>query len=408
VAILLLVLLLPSVGHPPTSEAAAAQLREIAANAASQPALQLGNGQWLLTDQQVSFFAQVSQVGSTPTPEAQATVSATIKEWSNSLGQSCASSTSGPAQFATPANEAAWQAAGLLDIPNTQPVTSCTSVEGATDTNGLGQGTGVIDVSGLPTNPSILAQELETGTTGISGLDQVSSLGQNPGFERAAILLIGPTTGGTPAFNAALYDAVAMIPGVDALGQVTTHSGATGLGFAANSVVGRSVIVIDPTTGALLEAREIADQGAFQGLSSAYLAPPPTQGIGSEGGSYRVIIQWLDPIGSPSVVGAGSLPPGLELLPAVPETGTIAATENPGVTEAQLTSLEAQLRVRYGEPASQSYLSPALKGTSSLHAGVSVDWSFTGPTSQIGNYATALRASGLFSSVVVQYEVTSP
>jgi hypothetical protein len=401
-AVLLLTVLFPGVErHSPP--AAAAELQQIAANAVRQPPLQLGRNEWLQTGQQVSFSAQISSVGSTPTPGAQATVGASIKEWSNSMGESCASATTSPAQFASPANARAWHAAGLLDLPKSQPVVSCASVDGATAANGLGRGNGVISVSGLPTDPSILARELETGTTGIAGIDQMSSFNQDMGFERAAILLIGPTTGASPAFESALYSALAMLPGVESIGTVTTHSGTSGLGFAADSELGQSAIVVDTSNGALLEARNIQDPIAFTGLESAYVAPPPSPGVGAEGGfAVRVIIQWLDPIGSPTVVDTGALPSHLAVLPPVKDTGTITAVENPDVTVGQLAALEARLRVHDGEPASESYVSSALQAASGAGTGGSLKMSFTGPTSQVEAYASALKASGLFSSVVVQ------
>jgi hypothetical protein len=407
VAAVLIVALLPVVGHRPTSEAAAAQLHRLADNAANQPALQLANDQWLHSKQEVSFFAQVSQVGSTPTPDAQATVRAAIQEWANGVGESCTSATASPAQFASSANEAAWHAAGLLDIPNEQPVTGCTTVGGATGTNGLGlaEGTGVTDVSGLPTDPTALAHKLETGTTGIAGLDQISSSNQSAGFERAAALLIGPTTGASPTFNAALLNALAMLPGIARLGETNTHSGTSGLGFAANSVLGRSVIVLDSATGALLEAQNVEDQGPFTSLESSYLAPTP--GIGTEGGTFRVIIQWLDPIGSPSVVGRDSFPPGLNPSPSpVRVAGTIiAADANVGVTYEQLETLETQLKLLYGQPASQAYSHSQLNPEDHPTA---LTLLLTGPESQVSNYVAALKASGLFFSVVVRQGDSSP
>jgi hypothetical protein len=386
--VLLVAALFPIAGSRSGSEAAGAQLHYIAVKAASQLPPQLGSNEWLLTEQNVSFSAQVSQVGSTPTPEAQATVSATIQEWSNNDGESCTSATTSPAEFVSPVNKAAWHSAGLLDSPTTQPVASCSTV-----TNGFGQGIGPIDVSGLPTDPSVLAQELTTGTTGISGLDQVSSHDENAGFARAAIILVGPTEGTTPAFNAALFNALAMLPGIDSLGQMTARSGVSGLGFASNSTVGQSVIIVNPTSGALIEARNLQDQAAFSGLESAYVAAPMTQG----GYSTRVLIRWFDPIGSPVVVGADSLPRSVSLLPEVPDTGSIAATARADVSDAQFMTLEDALQMRYGAPASESYVSQALQ------TATSVRWSFTGPTSQVSAYATALRASSLFSSVIVQY-----
>ena len=172
VAILVVVLMLSSIGQH-QAVAAAAELRQIASNAAGQPVPQLSQGQWLLTEQNVSFLADVTQLGSKPTPDAQATVSADIKQWSNGGGDTCISARSGPAQFASPTNQAAWTAAGLLDDPVGQPVTSCVTVSGLATSDSPNGGAGVIDASSLPTDPSTLARELSTGTTGIAALDQL-------------------------------------------------------------------------------------------------------------------------------------------------------------------------------------------------------------------------------------------
>src|SRR5580704_14467002 len=58
VAAVLIVALLPVVGHRPASQAAATELHRLADNAANQPAFQLGSHQWLRTEQDVSFFAE--------------------------------------------------------------------------------------------------------------------------------------------------------------------------------------------------------------------------------------------------------------------------------------------------------------------------------------------------------------
>src|ERR1022692_2276551 len=149
---LLLVLLLPgSGGHQPI--AAGSELRSIAANVATQSPPPLGKGQWLATEERVSLSAKVSEVGKTLTPNAQATVSATIKEWTDPYGDVCISATSGPAQFSSPIDQAAWQAAGVLVNPHGQPVITCTSVQILSSGNADGGG-GVIDVSTLPTDPT--------------------------------------------------------------------------------------------------------------------------------------------------------------------------------------------------------------------------------------------------------------
>jgi hypothetical protein len=407
-AALLVVFLLPSVGqHEPL--AAAAELRQIAANASTRTPAQLGRGQLLLTEVQVSLLGQVTQIGSSPTPAAQATVNGTIKEWSDAYGDSCISSSSGPAQFASPANLAAWKAAGMLESPTGQPAISCTNAGYP-----VPGGAGVIDVASLPTDSSTLARELRTGTTGIPLLDQVTP-GQsvNPGFERAAFLLIGPTTGATPAFSGALYNALALIPDIHILGNMASHSGQAGVGFSGSSNAGTSVIIVDPSTGALLEARNLQSPGAFLGLGPDYVAPAPTPSILTEGGGSKMTIQWVDPIGSPTVVNASSLPPDISVPAPVISAGTIVATAKLDSTQSQLTALASQLIARFGDSVSYGYtpsakdaaamaVPPTMIADGTADTPAVMNWNF-GSTTQTRNYLAALKASGLFTSLNVTY-----
>jgi hypothetical protein len=304
-AMLLVVLMAPSIGqHQP--DAAAAALKKIAANAANKSVPQLSDGQLLHTSEQVSIFAQMSQVGSTPTPDAQATVGATVQQWSDKQGNSCISATSGTAQFASPVNAAAWKSAGLLDSPSRQPLTTCYGLAGQLPYNT--DPLVVMNVSGLTTDPSVLAGELATGTTGIRVVDQRDSE-----ITRAAMLLIGPTNGASPQITAAIYGALSTMPGLKALGQLTTHSGATGLGFAGNSFPGETILIVDPATGA--QARNVVAPFLFQAIERGYLAPPSTPSIGTVGGSDQITLQWLDPEGPPALVGPSALPAGLSLSP---------------------------------------------------------------------------------------------
>jgi hypothetical protein len=409
-----LALVLPAVSQR-TQSAAAAELHQIAANASGQTTLQPSAHQWLYTKQQLSALAQVTQVGSVPTPDAQATIGATIEEWSNVSGQSCESATSTPAQFASPANQAAWQAAGLLNIPTRQPNTSCTTTVGATAANGKGYGSGVINVSALPTDPAVLARDLIQGTTGIDGLDGTSSGdNQNAAFERAAVLLIGPTVGTTPAFSSALYNALATLPGISLLGEMTTHTGTTGLGFSASTATGPCTIIVDPSNGSLLEVRNVPEPSASSGLGAAYLAPLSPHGGALGGGVYDVTIQWQDPIGVPTVVGANSLTQSAG-PPELPK-GSVVATAKLGVTYAQLTALKDQLKKSDGLYSSFDYEAQSeqpLAGNTPTSAGAPANmgstatWTFDGPKSQVRNYKTALAASGLFSAVNATYEGSS-
>jgi len=383
--ILVLVLQTPSVvQHPPV--AAAAALRSIAKQVASeQPAPLPGDGQWLLSEEHVVFIATVNQLGGKQIQNAQATIPTTVKVWSNNLGQSCVVASSRSAQFASTENRSAWVAAGLLVTPS-GPSSLCT--EGSVD-QPIG-GAGVIDASGLPTDPAQLANELENGSTGIVALDgQTAS--ENPGFNRAASLLFGSTVGLTPALRSALFQAIALMPGVTALGNVKTNTGDTGAGFSVGTSPKKSTIIVDPKSGTLLEAENIQDPNIFTGLGTTFLAPPPTPSIETEGGSYDVTIVRLNPIGEPTI---SPVPADLEPAPPFGSSGTITATTKVGVTWEQIEALQPQLQ-EYGKALNNSSTSPT---TNTL---VYV-FSFNGGEAQVNGYAKVLNASGLFSSVMVQ------
>jgi hypothetical protein len=391
VAILLLVAVLwPTAGFR-GGPSAAATLRSLARAAGTQPSTVPTDNQWLEQEVQVSFNASILTVGSTSTPNASATVNANINEWSNTKSTTCTQSIFSAAQFASPANQQAWLAAGLLVNP-ISPSVSCTTVSGP-QSSAVGGGTGAFDISSLSTDPATLAQELEAGTTGITGLDQLpsSEVGANPGFGRAAALLVGPTVGASPPFWSALLNAMATMKGVSALGDVLTHSGTTGLGFMAQAGLTQITIVLSPSTGALLEARNFQDV-ALQGSGSAFVNGADPDGIASQGGSTKSVFAWLDPLTSPTVVN--SLPNSVQRqLPRVSATtGFIQAETHPGVTVAQLTSLQRQIRELPGAP---------LPGYSSV--GIPPVWIFTvamhGTNSDEDRVVVVMRQSGLFAYV---------
>ena len=413
-ASLLIVIFLPSAGqHEPV--AAAAQLQQIASNAANQSTPQLARGQWLSTEQQVSLSGQVNQVGTTPTPGARATVAATVRLWSDAYGNNCISATTGPATFAAPANEAAWHAAGMVIAPTVQPVTSCTSsADGGSAPISFGDATGTIDATGLPTDPATLERELVTGTTPSSALNQMTSDGaQASGFERAVALLIGPIVGGDPALDSALFGALALMPGIQGLGTMSTHTGATGIGFSGTSPSGTSIIIVDPSTGSLLEAQDVPAPSAYMGIGVAYLAPPPTPSVGTEGGGAGITIRWLDPTGTSKVVPTSALPGDLTIPEQVTLNGKITAIARLDVTYSQLEALQSHLAKEYGPANTTGYSAPSsvqdttrsvpvtLPGGALANIGAELDFTFVGSTSQASKYATALRSSGLFTSVVV-------
>jgi hypothetical protein len=313
-----LAVFLPSGGSPGGNAAAAAELRQIAVKAERQSPVTLGPGQWLVTEHRESTLIEILpthrieiQPGrygsiSDSTTNARAVIAATIREWTSTTGTECVAETSGPAKFASSLNRTAWMASGFLTRPNRELLAGPNCLyQGLTAVNILGPS--VINVAGLSTNPQVLAQDLTNGTLGIPGLDQLS--GKGAALDRATAILLGPTIGATPAFNAALLRAVALIPGIQALGELTTQQGKIGLGFTAPGILGPLTIILDPSTGALLEARNVDISQFYSStvLMHAYKAHNP--------GSFaaRTLVKWLDPIGVASIVNTSALPPDLKV-----------------------------------------------------------------------------------------------
>jgi hypothetical protein len=309
-AVILVLQFLPTPAMQAPS-AAAAVLRHLADKAAAaEPAPILKGDQWLQSEFRVSYLVAPPHEGpeSAALQSARAVVTVNAEDWANDLSQYCSQQVVTSVVYNSPASQQAWSSAGI-GLPSTaQP--ECGSGFLGKD----GQGSGTLDVAQLPTDPAGLAQALETGTTGIAALDQplVGNHHFTP-FGRAVMLLVGPTLGATPALWSALLRAMAAMPGVALLGTETTDSGTTGVALAGATGEGyRTTIILSPSTGALLEARNVL---AFQLVAGL--------GIGV------IAIQWLDPAGIPQVVDVNMLPSSL--AGQVP-TGIVSAVTNPGVT----------------------------------------------------------------------------
>lgn len=311
---------LPADGPAPS--AAAAQLRTIAAHAVA-PVNMPANGSWL---RRTLAFSITS-----PSPDAPtgATVAGTMSTWASGT-KSCREVAFQPVQFSSSTREAAWQAAGLSTSPiaSKGPDGYCTTAAPTAyaqthPSSVLSNGILPIDVSALTSDPAMLASELEAGTTGIPSLDTVTSSStadpsQDPisstevPFARAALLLLAPVTGTWPGFRSVVYQALSLLPHVSALGTTTTHTGASGQGFAASTRPGAVAIVVDGG-GNLLEVRNFPDWivqwvdlvvTAFSPAgSNAQIFTPPLVS------QLPFAADWIDPIGTPAVVTTKAIPP---------------------------------------------------------------------------------------------------
>jgi hypothetical protein len=306
VAILVLQLLPTPALQPPS--AAAAVLRHLARQAAAaEPPPILKDDQWLQSEFQVSYLAAPANSGpeSAALQSARAVVTVDAENWANDLSQYCGQQVVTSVAYDNPVSQQAWTSSGV-SLPSA-PQPQC----GSGFLGAGGEGLGTRDVAQLPTDPAALAQIIETGTTGIPALDKPH--GYLTPFGRAVTLLVGPTFGATPALWSALLRAMAIMPGVTLLGTETTHSGATGVALAGATGQGyRTTIILSPSTGALLEARNFLVGQLIAGLPFGV-----------------VTIQWIEPTGTPQVVGASTLPSSL--AGQVP-TGIVSAVTNPGVT----------------------------------------------------------------------------
>ncbi len=381
--------------HPPV--AAAAQINRLAD--AVQPAPPLRSGQWSSVQMTGEVLATVGSVGSTKTPDAQASIPLSFGVWSNSTGTTCTSQQFGTATFASPVNAQAWQSIGLIATPNNQPVTGC--VAGVQAASGGGMEMTPIDVSHLTHDPATLAKDLESGTTGVPSVDQSERGASVPQdvFARLTVLIVGPTSGTWSGYRQEMLETMALLPGVISLGPMTAHSGSKGPAFSTPSVAEvdpvtgatesesvSPVVILDASTGALLEARNFSIpvlQSAGQDFVGSPDAPVYTEGV-----SYGISTTWIDPVGGPSVVDQAQLPSWISGFHAVEAVG------NPNVGLQTMADVFDQF-IGTGNSLFNDDGMPTPTQTT-------FDLTITDPTTDVAAVVAALDASGLFQSVVVK------
>ena len=392
----LIVQVVPTSGtHPPV--AAAAQISRLAD--AVQPAPALQPGQWSSVQMTGEVLASIGTVGTTKTPDAQASIPLSFGVWSNATGTTCTSEQFGTATFASPDNAQAWQSIGLVATPHDQPVTGC--VAGLQAALGGGMAMTPIDVSHLTRDPATLAEQLESGTTGVTSVDQSErgASGPQEAFARLTVLIVGPTSGAWSGYGQEMLQTMALLPGVISLGPMTAHSGRAGVAFSTANVAEvdpatgatefdsiSPVVILDVGTGALLEARNFSIpvlQSAGQDFVGSLDAPVYTEGVG-----YSVSTTWIDPVGGASVVSQAQLPAWISQFHAVEAVG------NPNVGLQTMADVINQF-VGNGNSLFSDTKAPSSDQTT-------FDLTITDPDTDVATVVAALTASGLFQSVVVK------
>jgi hypothetical protein len=253
--------ILPGNGPGGADPAAAAALHRFAGIAARQPATaapqpgqfvytkseSLNENTWVLGNDGTSMFTRLQPV--------------TREAWIGVDGSGRLRETTGRGSFPTPADEAAWKAAGSPDLGEGK-TTDETFAAGP-------QGLSFLDLSGLPTDPDALraaieARQIEGGPPGDAET-----------FTIVGDLLREPYA--SPALRAALYEVAASLPEVQLVGDTTDASGRHGVAVAYPDGSARNELIFDPETAALLGESTIAtgaDPGVPAGTilsSSVYL-----------------------------------------------------------------------------------------------------------------------------------------
>lgn len=317
IAVMLLIcfVVLPGIAKPPS---AAAAVLEQAASAAGQFTTP-GPGQYLYTETQTAYEVAAYVPGSIPgqlTRVATVTFGVTDQGWTDAAGNGQVLLTEGTLQFPSPADQTAWNAsfAGGSGLSSQ-----------FTDGPGGGQlqsQTPQLDVSDLPTDPSQLATVLARGQLGTA---QYIPNGADAAFERAARLLLVPTSGMTATLTSALFQVMADQPGVRFLGTVTDRDGQQGQGVVLGNpgtTTRVNEVIVDPERGQLLEV-DYAPPGASRTLPNVCTTIGGNRTCRPPKGAASLGPLWTDVVAR-GVVGSTTA--------TVSATGsvTVTATQVPG------------------------------------------------------------------------------
>lgn len=243
-AALALALAVPAIlGGPGGADpAAAAALRHVARVAANQPTVAPpGPGQYVYTKSVGTQYVTETPGGGLGdflygVPEIR-------KAWIGTDGSGRLDQTLGQITFPTPADRAAWVAAGSPDL------------QGATDPGNQTFAPGdlhFLDLSGLPTDPVELQALVE---------QRVIEGGPPGDWETFALLgdMLRETYA-SPDLRAAVYDIAANLPGVEFVGKTTDALGRAGIGVAYTHGGTKDELIFDPKNSALLgESQVIVD-----------------------------------------------------------------------------------------------------------------------------------------------------
>ena len=220
--------LLPAGTRTGADPAAAATLHRLARVALHRRTVDLPEpGQYVYTR---SEYTQTMVYGVDDGSDFRYTEVAVRRIWIAPDGSGRLVEQSSDGSFPTPADEAAWEAAGSPDVGGGR---------GSDDTYDPG-GLFFQDVSGFSTEPDQLREQVEA----------LAEKTNESTFEAVGDLL--RETYASPALRAALYDLAASLPDVGFVGEVTDELGRTGIAVARTADGMTQELIFNPRTSELL------------------------------------------------------------------------------------------------------------------------------------------------------------
>jgi hypothetical protein len=234
------------------SPAAAAILRHAAQSAARGPATAPpAAGQFVYTKSEGS--------GENTTVPANGIAINVVQDWTREAwigpdGSGRLHEVESPGHFATPADRAAWIAAGKPSVLGGN----------TSDDNFPAGGLSYLDLSALPTDPTQLRQQIDSRT--IEG---------GPPGNAETFTIIGDLlreTYASPQLRSALFTVASELPGVRLVGPTHDELGRSGTAVAYDSGGYSHELIFDPETSAILAERSVSLSTGTVADWTAYLA----------------------------------------------------------------------------------------------------------------------------------------
>ncbi|MEX0754990.1 MAG: CU044_5270 family protein [Actinomycetota bacterium] len=273
-AVLVIVLVVPVVltsGNGGAPSASARVLTRAARAAAEQPPLKVGRDEFFHRTQMSTGWLQTQGFAISLTIERQS--------WVAPDGAGGAQERLIDMAFDSPEEEARWNTEGR-EIHYWGNF-SILGKGGATSQCFQPSGLLLENLNGLPTDPDALEEMLRDQIIQGDIADSSVAKQTNTMFEEIGFKL--SYYPGSPEIRSALFEVLARQPGIEVLGQATDHLGRTGIAIGSTWLGVRSEMIVDTSTGAILETRSVQVDPKSSLVGGTPGTPAPDVGVNADG-----------------------------------------------------------------------------------------------------------------------------